>query len=98
MRRFKITEEQYNYALSEGITLNADVAATNGDVKRAVDNTTRDAQKQGVNMDNANIQIKGSDMMEGKIVYKKQLNENRLKVLKEYSTLYTTDDFINKLK
>ena len=46
-RKFVISEEQYNMALKEGVTLNADVAAAGGDVKRAVDTTKQEALKNG---------------------------------------------------
>ena len=76
-RNLKISEDQYKKALSEGITLNADVDACNGDVKQAIDKTKQN---------------------EGKIITKKQLQENRLRVLKENSELYSLNDFLNKLK
>ena len=40
-RKVIITEEQYNMALGEGITLTADVAAAGGNVQRAVRTTER---------------------------------------------------------
>ena len=45
MKRFKITEEQYKSALKEGVTLKADVQAANGDVKKAIDNSTKVANE-----------------------------------------------------
>ena len=47
-RNFKISEDQYRKALSEGITLNADVDACNGDVKQAIDKTKQNAKNNGV--------------------------------------------------
>ena len=41
-KKFKITEEQYNKCLAEDITLNADVDAAGGDVKKAVDTNQLD--------------------------------------------------------
>lgn len=97
-RKFRISEEQYNKLMAEDVTLTADVAATNGDVKQAVDNTKREAQKNGVDLNKANIEIPASDnnLSESNniLITKKTLVENRLKVLKENSILYTFKDFI----
>ena len=41
MARVKITEEQYNIALKEGLMLKADVAGANGDIRQAVQNSKR---------------------------------------------------------
>lgn len=96
-KKIKISEEQYNRALEEGVTLNADVAAANGDVKKAIDTTRQEAQRNGVDLKNATIQIPGNtNQNENKIITKKELIENRLKVLKQYSTLYNISDFIKK--
>lgn len=97
-RSLKISEAQYKKALSEGITLNADVDACNGDVKQAIDKTKQNAKNNGVDLSNANIQIPAQSQNEGKIITKKQLQENRLRVLKENSELYSLNDFLNKLK
>jgi hypothetical protein len=96
-KRFIISEEQYNRALKEGVTLNADVDATNGDVKRAVTNTKREAQQSGVNLDNAKIQVNANDVNEGVLIKKQDLEKNRLKMLKENSELYTVKDFLKKI-
>lgn len=68
MARYKITEEQYNLALSEGISLKADVAAANGDVKKAVETSKQEAMKNGVNLDNATIEIDAKDTNESRLV------------------------------
>lgn len=96
-KKIVITEEQYNLALKEGITLNADVAAAGGDVKRAVDNTKREAQKNGVNMHDATIQLKASDTNESKIVTVQEMRESRLRALKKNSEIYTVKDFMKKI-
>lgn len=95
MRTVKITKEQYDRALSEGITLQADVAGANGDVKKAVDTTKQQAERSGVNLDNAKIQINAN---ENRIIPKKDMNVQRMKVLKEHSTRYTVRDFIKVVK
>lgn len=96
-RKFVISEEQYNMALKEGVTLNADVAAAGGDVKRAVDTTKKEALKNGVKMDDATISIKAAETNEGILVKKSKLQESRLKALKRNSEIYTVRDFMKKL-
>lgn len=97
IRKLKITEEQYNHALKEGVTLTADLDAANGDVKKAVEQTKQTAQKSGVDLKKATIQMP-ADTSEGKLITKKQLTENRLKALKECSMLYHFDEFIKQIK
>lgn len=97
-RKLKISEEQYRTAIKEGITLNADVDACNGDVKQAIDKTKQNAKDNGVDLSNANIQVPAQSRNEGRIITKRQLQENRLKVLKENSELYSLNDFLNKIK
>lgn len=96
-RNIIISEEQYSRILKEGVTLNADVAAAGGDVKRAVDDTKREAQKSGLNLDDTSIQIKASETNEGKLIKKSDIQKNRLKVLKEHSELYSVKDFFNNI-
>ena len=95
-KKFKITEEQYNKCLAEDITLNADVDAAGGDVKKAVDTTKQEAQKKGGGVNRGRIRIPGKSIGEGRIITKKELMENRLKVLKRNSTLFHVSDFIKK--
>ena len=96
-RKFVISEEQYNMALKEGVTLNADVAAAGGDVKRAVDATKQEALKNGVKMDDATISIKAAETNESVFIKKSKLQESRLKALKRNSEIYTVRDFMKKL-
>ena len=56
-KKIVITEEQYNKFIKEGVTLNADVAAAGGDVKRAISDTKKEAQKNGLNMEDTTIQM-----------------------------------------
>lgn len=96
-RKFVISEEQYNMALKEGVTLNADVAAAGGDVKRAIDATKQEALKNGVKMDDATIAIKAAETNESVFIKKSELHESRLKALKRNSEVYTVRDFMKKL-
>ena len=77
-KKFKITEEQYNKCLAEDITLNADVDAAGGDVKKAIDTTKQEAQKNGVDMTKATIQVPGKSVAEGRIITKKELMANTI--------------------
>lgn len=96
-RKIKISKKQYEQALSEGITLTADVDACNGDVKQAVDKTRQNAKQNGVDLSDANISIPAQSN-ESRIITKKELQENRLKVLKANSKLFSVKDFVNKIK
>ena len=95
-RKICITEEQYNMALREGVTVNADLTSSNNDPKQAFDKAKGEAEKQGLKSGEYNIQF--SNVQEGKLVSKKQLQENRLKALKKNSELYSVKDFIKKYK
>lgn len=94
-RKIKISEEQYKKMVDEGITLNADVSATNGNVSQAVDNTRKAAQESGVDLSKATIQVPGKTN-ENNVISMKQLKENRLRVLKQNSMYYSFKDFIKK--
>lgn len=93
-RNLVISEEQFNMALKEGITLNADVAAAGGDVKKAIDTAKQEGKKNGVDMNNATIEIKANDANESVFVKKTQLIESRLEALKKNSDVYTVKDFM----
>ena len=55
------------------------------------DNKTQTVSKPNTNTSDNNIAV-----MENKLITKKQLQENRLKALKENSQVYSVKDFINK--
>lgn len=94
-RRICITEDQYNMALREGITINADLKANNNDPKKAFDTAKTEAEKQGLK-GKYNVQI--TNIGEGKLIKKSQLEENRLKNLKKNSEMFTLKEFMNSLK
>lgn len=96
MKKIKITEEQKQYAIKEGLTLTADVDAAGGDVKKAVDNTKKQAQDSGVDPKKTTIQIP-PEANEGKFISKKAMTENRLKRLKRNSDFYSLKEFVNRL-
>ena len=93
-RKIRITEEQYNMALREGVTINADLSASKNDPKAAFDTANNQAKEQGLKPGQYNIQF--PNVSESKLITKKQLQENRLKALKENSKVYTVKDFIKK--
>ncbi len=96
MRKFKITEEQYNMAVTEGLTLQADVQAANGDVKKAIETTKQQALKNGVKLDNAVIQINAN---EGKLISIGDIKTRYVNECKEkHSEVMTVEDFIKRYK
>ena len=94
MGRFKITEEQYNAAIAEGITLTADINATNGDVARAVDIAKNQAVKSGVDLSKAKIEIPATN--ETKMKANRQVAERKFRLAKENAKYYTVRDFIKQ--
>ena len=96
MRKFKITEEQYNMAVTEGLTLQADVQAANGDVKKAIETTKQQALRNGVKLDNAVIQINAN---EGKLISIGDIKTRYVNECKEkHSEVMTVEDFIKRYK
>ncbi len=95
-RRICITEEQYNMALKEGVTINADLNGNNKDPKMAFDKAKKEAEEQGLKPGKYNIQF--ANVGEGKLIKKSQLEENRLKNLKKNSEMFTLKEFMNFLK
>lgn len=96
-RRFKITEEQYRQALSEGITINADVSAANGDVKQAIDKAKQEAMNKGLSLDDTKIEV-DANYNESKLYTMAELKENYHKRLKENSKVYSMKEFSKMLK
>lgn len=97
-KKVVITEEQYNMLMQEDIALKADVAAANGDVNKAIQTTKQEAQKNGVNLSNATIEVPASQLGESKIISLKQLRENRIRLLRENSQYLKLNDFFKSLK
>lgn len=101
-RKFRITEDQYNYALQEGLTLNADPSTTGGDVNKAIQDTQQSAQKQGVDLSKTTISIPGNtgtgSANESKIITMRELKENKLREIKKGSKVYTAKEFMKMLK
>lgn len=62
-RQIKLTKEQYNkhIQLTEDITVTADVTSAGGDVKKAIDNAKREAQRNGVNLNNLKVVVDANE-------------------------------------
>lgn len=99
MKKFKISEEQYNLAVQEGITLQADVEAANGNIERAVNNTKQQARANGINLGDATIAIDGDDVNENRVITIGELKRNILmEDKKRNSKLFTVGEFIRNFK
>lgn len=97
MARYKITEEQYNMALKEGVTLKADVNAANGDVKKAIETSKQQAMKSGVNLNDATIEIAAKDTNESRLVtIGELLHEYKVRKRNENSVVMPIQEFIKK--
>lgn len=97
-RKFCITEEQYNMALREGVTIAAD---TNNGIEKGVKDAANQAKEKGLKPTDYNVSVSGmsaNNITESKFITKKQLQENRLKEMKKNSEVYTVKDFINKFQ
>lgn len=95
-RKIRITEEQYNMALKEGVTLK--VPTNNG---KNLEQNIKDTKAQGDNEvkdGNYTLEIDPKGVQENKLISKKKLQENRLKALKKNSELYSVKDFIKQYK
>jgi hypothetical protein len=94
-----ITEEQYNIAMQEGINLTADVAASNGDVKAAIDKTKQTAKKEiGNDLSDVTISVPAKDTNESRVITKRELINNRRRALKENSEVYSLRNFLKSIK
>lgn len=99
MRKFKISEEQLNAAVAEGITLQADVEAADGNIERAVNNTKQQARQSGINLGDATIAIDGDDVNEGRLVTIGEIKRQMLMEDKRRnSVLFSVGEFINTFK
>lgn len=109
-KKFKITEEQYNQMLGEGVSING---ATDTSGKADIAKTAQSMSQSGVDPNKVNVVFSGNSMTSGgdtssepsttsvsehRIVTKKELQENRLRYLKENSELFTFNNFMKKLR
>lgn len=97
MRKLKITEEQAKALVAEGVTLNANVAATNGNVDQAVRNTKQQARNSGLDLKDATIQIAADETNESRVMSAKDVREARLNSLRKHAQTFTVKDFMSAL-
>lgn len=100
-RTFKITEEQYRTAITEGVELTVTPKAGESDPE-AFKRTAMDAQNSGLNMKGGVTLKKDADKSgmisqttESKVVSRDKMNESRLNELKRNSKVYSVADFMN---
>ena len=111
-RLFKLTEEQYKIALEEGLIDNGSNTTTTGKTKLTVPvekTNTKPIDKSYVDAVNTvkanNLKPKDVNFViddktkanESYVISKKELSENRQKILKKNSTTYTVSDFLNQI-
>lgn len=102
MRKFKITEEQMKYALQEGInipsgqTVPLDKEVSNNPKAQNLVNQTKTevSSKAGIKPEQVEVSLTAKN--ESKVITKKQIRENRMKVLKENSEIVSLKDFFKK--
>lgn len=92
--KYKLTEEQYNALVQEGVILSLNPADTGGDINKAVQNTQNSARQAGVDLNKASIQIPAKPSNESRYITKEKLDENRTKFLKRNSIVCNVSDFI----
>ena len=105
-RKFKITEEQREMLLKEGITIQGE---TDQSGRADVSKTAQAISNSGVDSKKVNVQFPGTSMTGGtnsttqtvvsehKLITKSQLMENRLRYLRENSEVMSFDNFIKNL-
>lgn len=93
-KHYQITEEQQRFLKENGIlTVNADVAASGGNVTQAIENTKKTIRQNGVNPENVKIQV---DATESKTIKVGDIRNERYKSLMEHARNYSVKDFLNK--
>lgn len=110
-KRFKITENQYNQMLAEGIAVQGE---TTSDGKPDISKTGQNISANLKNANDATVTFKGSAFTGGqtsadstssiqaegknhRLITKRELQANRLRYLKENSEVLSFNNFIKKL-
>jgi len=96
MRKIKITEEQRQYALKEGLVIDVDSNATGGDDVKALEKAKQQAVNAGADPNKVTFKIPPKTN-ESRVITKRELIENRLKHFKENSKLYSVSGFTKKI-
>jgi predicted amino acid dehydrogenase len=107
-KRFKITEQQYNQMLDEGVSING---VTDASGKADINKTAQSMAASGIDPKDVTVSFSGSAMSGGtgdttltegnkkshRLITKKELKENRLRYLKENSEIISFNNFMKSL-
>lgn len=95
MKKIKITKEQHELAIKEAVSLSVNTGLTNGNINQAIQNTKRDAQKDGINPSRVGFNIPAE---ESTIITKKTIKEMRIKNILKNATIMTKKEISEKIK
>lgn len=94
MRKIKITKEQHELAIKEAVSLTVNTGSTNGNINQAIQNTKRDAQRDGINPNKVGYNIPAQENV---VVSKKAIKEMRIKNLLKNATVLTKKEISEKI-
>lgn len=94
MRKIKITKEQHELAIKEAVSLTVNTGSTNGNINQAIQNTKRDAQRNGINPNKVGYNIPAQENV---VVSKKAIKEMRIKNLLKNATVLTKKEISEKI-
>lgn len=94
MRKIKITKEQHELAIKEAVNLTVNTGSTNGNINQAIQNTKRDAQRDGINPNKVGYNIPAQENV---VVSKKAIKEMRIKNLLKNATVLTKKEISEKI-
>lgn len=94
MRKIKITKEQHELAIKEAVSLTVNTGSTNGNINQAIQNTKRDAQRNGINPNKVGYSIPAQENV---VVSKKAIKEMRIKNLLKNATVLTKKEISEKI-
>lgn len=94
MRKIKITKEQHELAIKEAVSLTVNTGSTNGNINQAIQNTKRDAQRDGINPNKVEYNIPAQENV---VVSKKAIKEMRIKNLLKNATVLTKKEISEKI-
>lgn len=94
MKKIKITKEQHELAIKEAVSLTVNTGLTNGNINQAIQNTKRDAQKDGINPNKVGYNIPAEESV---VVSKKAIKEMRIKNLLKNATILTKKEISEKI-
>lgn len=94
MRKIKITKEQHELAIKEAVSLTVNTGSTNGNINQAIQNTKREAQRDGINPNKVGYNIPAQENV---VVSKKAIKEMRIKNLLKNATVLTKKEISEKI-